>query len=146
MSNNIDLVGIFETTSLIGIIFAISCFVRIPKLEINIWSLIGRKLGNVMNHDMFEKIDEIETQLDSHIKQDEADKITLARKRILRFNDEILHKIKHTREHFLEILLDVDEYEKYCNLHPEYPNNRAELAMENIKKVFQECEKENNFL
>lgn len=146
MGNNVDLVSAFETTSLIGIIVVLSFFIRIPKLEINIWSFIGRKLGNVMNHDMIEKIDEIECQLKSHMKQDEADKITLARKRVLRFNDEILHNIKHTREHFLEILLDVDEYEKYCTLHPEYPNNRAELAMENIKRVFQECEEKNNFL
>lgn len=68
------------------------------------------------------------------------------RYRILRFNDEILHERKHTKEHFDQILDDVTRYEKFCAEHPEYENNKAVLAIENIKRVYQNCSNENTFL
>ena len=71
---------------------------------------------------------------------------TTCRYRILRFNDEILHEQKHTKEHFDQILDDVTRYEKFCAEHPEYENNKAVLAIENIKRVYQNCSNENTFL
>ena len=71
---------------------------------------------------------------------------TTCRYRILRFNDEILHEQKHTKEHFDQILDDVTRYEQFCSDHPEYENNKAVLAIENIKKVYQRCSEENTFL
>ena len=71
---------------------------------------------------------------------------TTCRYRILRFNDEILHEQKHTKEHFDQILDDVTRYEKFCAEHPEYENNKAVLAIENIKRVYQNCSNDNSFL
>lgn len=71
---------------------------------------------------------------------------TTCRYRILRFNDEILHDQKHTKEHFDQILDDVTRYEKFCTEHPEYENNKAVLAIENIKRVYKKCSDENTFL
>ncbi len=71
---------------------------------------------------------------------------TMSRYRILRFNDEILHDKKHTKEHFDQILDDITRYEKYCEEHPEYENNKAVLAIANIEAVYRECGKENKFL
>ena len=144
MGNNVDLSVLFGTTS--GIIFVLSIFIKIPKIEVNIWGWIARKIGNAMNHDIFIEVSQIKNNLDAHVKKDEADKASFSRKRILRFNDELLHKEKHSREHFIEILTDIDDYEHYCDSHPDYPNNRAVLAIENIKRVYAECLQDDDFL
>ena len=33
------------------------------------------------------------------------------------------------------MLAKIDDYERYCEEHPEYPNNRAVLAIENIVQL-----------
>ena len=71
---------------------------------------------------------------------------TTCRYRILRFNDEILHDQRHSKEHFDQILDDVTRYEKFCRDHPEYENNKAILAIENIKRVYKKCTDEATFL
>ena len=71
---------------------------------------------------------------------------TTCRYRILRFNDEILHDQKHSKEHFDQILEDITRYEKFCAEHPEYENNKAILAIENIKRVYKRCSDEGTFL
>lgn len=40
----------------------------------------------------------------------------------------------------------VDDYEEYCKGHPDYPNNRAVLAIENIRAVYMERLKRRDFL
>ena len=144
MGNNIDIVGLLGSSC--GVLFVISIFIRIPKLEINIWSFLGRKIGNAINHDVMIKLDNLETKLDNHIQENTIKEVNLSRIRILRFNDELLHKEKHSREHFVEILTDIDDYEHYCNSHPDYPNNRAVLAIENIKRIYAECLQNDDFL
>ena len=68
------------------------------------------------------------------------------RYRILRFNDEILHGQKHSKEHFDQILEDVQNYENYCIENPKFPNNKAVFAIRNIKNVYQKCTDEGSFL
>lgn len=68
------------------------------------------------------------------------------RYRIIRFNDEILRQEKHTKEHFDQILSDIDEYEDYCKVDRDYKNNKAALAVENIKHAYKKCAEESAFL
>ena len=68
------------------------------------------------------------------------------RYRILRFNDEIIQEVRHTKEHFDQILEDIDNYEKFCKENPDFPNNKAVLAIKNIKDVYDRCVEENDFL
>ena len=49
------------------------------------------------------------------------------RAQILHFNNELLRPIRHTKEEFIEVLAKIDAYEKYCDSHPDYPNNRAAI-------------------
>ena len=69
-----------------------------------------------------------------------------SRYRILRFDDEILHEIKHSKEHFDQILLDIDVYEKFCEAHPDFKNNLAVMAIKHIKEIYAKCSRENSFL
>ena len=68
------------------------------------------------------------------------------RTRILHFNNELLRGIEHTKEEFIEALAEIDAYEHYCAAHPEYPNNRAVLAIENIRSNYKERLQKHDFL
>lgn len=62
----------------------------------------------------------------------------LARTHILRFDDELINGIDHSKEYFSQQLQDIDTYEAYCKLHPNFKNNYAVIASEHIKKVYAE--------
>lgn len=40
----------------------------------------------------------------------------------------------------------IDKYEHYCEKNPEYPNSRAEIAIENIREVYKVRLKKRDFL
>ena len=40
----------------------------------------------------------------------------------------------------------VEWYEKYCNDHPNYKNNKAVFAIDTIKEVYKKCLKDKDFL
>lgn len=81
-------------------------------------------------------MEETRRTLDSHIKTDDARNADMHRAAILRFNNELLRDIPHTREEFIEVLAEIDLYETYCKDHQEYKNNRATHAVANIKRVY----------
>lgn len=68
-----------------------------------------------------------------------------ARIRILRFNDELLNDIRHSREMFGNVLDDITTYNGYCRAHPEFENERTVQAEENIKRVYQKLQDEKDF-
>ena len=81
--------------------------------------------------------------LRSEIAEDRA---TNARIRILSFSDEVRHAVKHSKESFDQINLDIDTYNHYCQSHPDYKNNRAVMAIANIERVYAKCLQGNDFL
>ena len=44
------------------------------------------------------------------------------------------------------MLAEIDAYERFCDDHPDYPNNRAVLAIENIRENYKERLKKHDFL
>ena len=115
-----------------GIIFIVLTLVQIAPIKINPWSSIAKFIGHALNGEIRELLN--------------ADKADTRRYRILRFNDELLHNQRHTREHYNQILDDITEYEQYCTSHPDYKNNKAVLAIENIKSNYKNCVTNNSFL
>lgn len=96
--------------------------------------------------EIIEKVDELGKELTEHIAQSEERSALEARRRILRFNDELLNHVMHSKEYFDEILSDIDTYERYCREHPNFPNNKTVMSIEHIKEVYKMCEKEDSFL
>lgn len=45
----------------------------------------------------------------------------------------------------VEALSEIDFYERYCKEHPEYENNRAVLAIQNIERVYSERLEKHDF-
>ena len=93
-----------------------------------------------------EKIDTVNWTLNNMEEKGKEDRTTDNRYRIIRFDDEIRHGMLHSKEHFDQILEDINEYELYCAAHKDYRNNKAVMAIENIKRVYKECTNEGTFL
>lgn len=71
---------------------------------------------------------------------------TTARTRILRFSDEILHKMRHSKEMFDQAMEDIDIYREFTSKNPDYKNGKATMAIENIERVYAMCLEQHDFL
>ena len=136
-----------------GLLFLALSMIEIAPIKVNPWSAIARALGSVINRDVIARLDDIsrvqrdtQRRLDDHIKLDDERDADMHRAKILRFNNELLRDIPHTREEFIEILAEIDGYEAFCRAHPDYQNNRAVHAVANIKRVYAERLEKRDFL
>lgn len=91
-------------------------------------------------------VQELSTKLDNHLSTSAMEKADNRRLRILRFSDEISEGQLHSEEHFDNILEDIDLYEAYCREHPEYPNTKCLMAIENVKNSYRKRLQKNDFL
>lgn len=85
-----------------------------------------------------EKLEQIFGAIKEVSERVDANSATLARTHILRFDDELVNGIHHSREYFQQTLEDVDTYERYCANHPDYKNNTCVLAIEHIRRIYSE--------
>lgn len=69
-----------------------------------------------------------------------------ARRRILRFNDELLRNLDHSKEYFDDILEDVKIYDDYCEEHRDFTNGKTVMATKNIKQCYEQCMEKHSFL
>ena len=136
-----------------GVLFLVLTFVQITPIKVNPWSWLAKKFGRAINNEVLKEIADIkkeqrETQekLEKHIHDDDERDACMHRQRILRFNIELMRGEDFTHECFTDMLLDIDEYEKFCEVHPGYKNNRAVMAIANIKRVYQDHEENGGFL
>lgn len=136
-----------------GLIAILLTLVQIAPVRINPWSALARSLGRAINGEVLKDLDEVKKmqgetrkQLDAHIKMDDERNADEHRNHILQFNNELLRDIPHTEEDFIEILAEIDFYERYCRDHEEYKNNRAVHAIANINRVYDERLLKHDFL
>lgn len=129
-----------------GFIALLMTIIQIFPIKLDPWSWLFRKIGKIMNEEINTKVNSLEKGLKKlQISCDER-AMNDCRTRILRFNDEILHKQRHTKEHFDQILVDISNYEMYCSEHKDYKNNIANLAIKHVKDTYINCEADGTFL
>ena len=123
--------------------------VEVSPIKINPWSAIG----NIFNKELREKIDgqgeqisDLTDKINDVQKEVNENAAMSSRYRILRFDDEIRHGVLHTKEHYDQIIVDIDIYEKFCNRNPEFRNNLAHMAIANIKHKYDVHNLDNSFL
>lgn len=136
-----------------GILIAALALIQISPIKVDPFGALARWIGRALNGDVLKKLDEMEKaqaetreQLDEHIRIDNERNADVHRVQILRFNRELLQEVPHTQEDFIEALSEIDFYEHYCKSHPEYENNRAVLAIENIKRAYMEWQENHEVL
>lgn len=110
-------------------------------------SAIQRKWNKADQQDaIMAKLGKIEKRMDKMEAEDAEREAKNARIRILRFGDECSHDVRHSREHFEQVIEDVDSYETYCRDHPEFKNNKAVLTIKIIKETYQRRLLNNDFI
>lgn len=120
--------------------------VQISPIKVDPWSWLARRIGRALNGEVLERVDKLEDGVKSIREIGDEREAKNTRIRILRFGDEILHGVEHSKEHFDQILLDITEYHQYCEDHPEFKNNMTELTTQKIMSTYSELWEENGFL
>lgn len=136
-----------------GGLFLLLSLIQITPIKVNPWSAIAKCIGRAINGEVLAELEEVRkaqadasNRLDKHINKDDERETSKCRGRILHFNNELLRDIPHTKEEFIEVLKDIDDYEAYCRTHPDYENGRAVHAICNINRVYDERLKLHDFL
>ena len=131
------------------VIAILMSIVQVSKIPVNPWSFIG----NVLNKDLLLEVREQKKNLESlsskmggiedRISETDA---KAARYRIIRFDDEVRHQVLHTKEHYDQIIIDIDTYESFCKDNEWFVNNQAHWEIANIRKRYEEHNVDNSFL
>lgn len=136
-----------------GVVIVLLSIVEISPIKINPWSRLAKWLGRAINSDVIKELETVKTtqaetrkRLESHISTNEKREADNCRARILRFNNELIREIPHTKEEFVEVLKDIDDYKRYCRENKDYSNGRAVHAIANIGRVYDERLEKHDFL
>lgn len=140
--------------TLLAIIAIAMTLIEVTPIKVNPWSAFVHWIGKVFNGEVLKKLDTMEktqhetrVRLDEHIRVDDERDANMHRQRILKFNADLMKGDDcYTHEYFVDILADIDEYEDFCKCNPGYKNNRAVMAIANIKRVYEQHEKNGDFL
>lgn len=127
------------------VVIAVTSVVQISPIKINPWTWVVQKISRLFQSEVLKELEsvkkelaKVKQELDNHASSDDDRDADTHRRVILAFNKELIRKLPHTREDFVDILEDINFYEAYCEDHPHYKNNRATHAIANIKRVYDE--------
>ena len=84
------------------------------------------------------QIVEVKTSINKLGERIDENQAILARSHILRFDDELLNDVNHSKEYFSQTLQDIDVYEAFCMNHPNFKNSFATAAINHIRKTYDE--------
>ena len=129
-----------------GLLVVLLTLVEFAPIKINPWSALAKAIGRAVNADVLRELKSVKDDLSDRIRMDDERNADEHRARILRFNNELLRDIPHTKEEFIDVLADIDFYERYCRDHENYKNNRAVHAIANISRVYDDRLREHDLL
>ena len=133
-------------TAAVLAVLAGTTLIQISPIKVNPWSWIARAIGRAINAEVIQKVDNLEKDLQTLKKHTEEQTAKECRVRILRFGDEILHDVHHSKEHYDQILLDITEYNNYCKEHPNFKNNMTMITTSRIMATYEQCLEDHSFL
>ena len=120
--------------AIVGAVFASS----------GLWGLLQYLISRKDN--TAEKLDKLTILVQEVSDRVDTTSATNARTRILRFDDELINNVHHSKEYFQQTLEEIDTYEKYCDRHPDYKNNACTLAIEHIRHTYAKLLEERAFI
>jgi len=92
------------------------------------------------------KIDLIDAKVEEVDTKGDVRNTISARIRILTFMDELIEGRRHSKDRFDQVMTDIDEYEKYCDVHKDFKNNQTASTIRHIKETYQERLAKHDFL
>ena len=132
---------------------AVTGVIQLTPIKLDPWSKIASAIGKAINKEVIDKVNKLENDVSAlrevgnsrDAKEDERHARILCRD-ILRFGDEIRHIPKHSKERFDDILLEITEYEAYCDSHPDFKNRMTTSTVKLIVSVYEKCLEDDSFL
>lgn len=106
---------------------------------------LARAIGRAINSEVMEEVKQLKKEVQDMKVAEELRDIKAARTRVLRFGDELIDNVVHTKEHFDDVLRDITTYERYCDAHPNFENDQMTLTAEHIKDTYRKCFKDHSF-
>ena len=91
-------------------------------------------------------IDGLKTSIQQMQESEDIKDAQAARRRILRFNDELLRSIDHSKEYFDDILEEIKIYNRYCDEHKDFTNGKTVMAKKNNEHCYEQCMEKHSFL
>ena len=119
----------------------LSYFFEVSKIKIKPLSALGRLLNGETNR----KVDALNARVSDLQSKMEESEIKAARMRIQRFADEMYGNVRHSKEHFDLILMDITAYNNYCEKHPGFINEKTKVAQDVITDRYEQCLRERSF-
>ena len=119
---------------------------EVAPIKINPWSWLLKKVGGAFNREVLERLKKLEAKVDAIEAADGERDAVNARVRILRFGDEVLHGVEHSKEHFDQTLQDITHYNEYCKAHPAFQNEMTVLTAQQIKRAYMNRWEKHDFL
>ena len=116
-------------------------FFEISRIKIKPLSALGR----LLNRETILKVDRLNERLVALQEKQEESEIKAARMRIQRFADEMYGEVRHSKEHFDLILMDITAYNNYCESHPGFINEKTKVAQDVICEKYEKCLRERSF-
>ena len=92
------------------------------------------------------EVTSVKKTLNEHIATDAEADAKQARRRIIDFADECRRGVRHSEEHFDNILEDITFYRQYCDEHPKFKNEKASHSIRFIEEIYDKCKRENGFI
>lgn len=120
--------------------------IQIAPVKINPWSAVLGWFGKQINKDLLVQMKNMKSEIDTIRDENREIHAKDCRVRILRFSDEIYLGQNHSQEHFKQVLGDITHYENYCDRHPEFENQIAVAAIEQIKDTYNTRLRKHDFL
>ncbi len=129
-----------------GALVVLATLLEVSKIKINPWSSLFRFIGRGINAELIAKVDSMEAKMEKSDEAREKKDAVDIRNRILLFGDEARRGVKHSEEHFNQVLEDITDYELYCSKHPDFPNEKAVITCRRIKEIYEKCLRDKDFL
>lgn len=85
-----------------------------------------------------ERFDVLDRKIDTVDSKGDERFAVSSRVRILRFEDELQEKRKHSKDSWDQVMSDIDYYENYCQAHPKFKNNQTVATVEHIQHGYRE--------
>ena len=116
----------------IGIVIDLTPGIKVQPVR---WLI--KQLGNLMNHDLKEQLDQLQKDFTDH-------KVDSWRMEILEFQSSCINHRRHTKEEFDHIIDILAKYDKYIK-DRKLTNGQVDAAHEYILEIYKECMRTNDF-
>lgn len=112
--------------SWVVVVLFVMSMIQIAPIKVNPWEYVFKWIGGQMG---LSSIEDKLTRLQKSVEENQA---MTSRYRIIRYDDEMMSGVIHSKDHEEQILEDINIYKEFCINHPDFVNHKGQGAMQRI--------------